>query len=320
LGSVDDYLGPADERFFGAGYRRSEHDLHAVTVRQDLADGTVAVRYPADWSRKKAGIDLRPHLSTVDGLVVAAQLTDALLTSRLGLSSADRTAIDLTKVVIRAGTQPDEDLGSLPVTAAVRRSATADDGRATTVVDVSVGRMRLRCTAVHPVWAPASDPGVRAVPEVLGDPAGRFWGEGFRASRQAIRDVVVDLDRLHATAGLTTAVLPETVGQGLGGRPARVTLVDAFVSSLQGFQIMLYELDGLSRAESNTLWMQQTTLTLDPERRDARDLTVDITGSELLELPNGTWRNLTFDATTGPVRQRSVFAHNLPTRAAALSR
>ena len=82
----------------------------------------------------------------------------------------------------------------------------------------------------------------------------------------------------------------------------------------------LYELDGLNRAESNTLWMQQTTLTLDPERRDARDLTVDITSSELLALANGTWRNLTFDAVTGPVRQRSVFAHNLPTGATALSR
>ncbi|GIG21699.1 hypothetical protein Cch01nite_24230 [Cellulomonas chitinilytica] len=320
FGSVDDYLGPADERFFGAGYRRSELDLSDVEVGPDTAEGTLAVGYPSDWSRKKVGIDLRPHLSTVDGLLVAVQLTDALLTNRLGLSQAGRAAVELTKIVVQAGTEPDEDLGALPVRAAVRRSTTDDDGRSSTVVDVSVGRMRLRCHVAHPAAAPGADAGSRTVLDVLGDPARRFWGEGYRASRQAIRDVVVDVARLHATADLTTATLPATVDEGLGGRPDPVTVVDAFVSSLQVFQILLYELDGLSRAESNTLWMQQTTLTLDPERRDARDLTVDITASELIELANGTWRNLTFDAVTGPVRQRSVFAHHLPVGAAALSR
>lgn len=318
FGSVDDYLGPADERFFGAGYRRSEIDLHGIEVGPDGAAGTLAVGYPSDWSRKKVGIDLRPHLSTVDGILVAVQLTDALLTSRLGLSAAERTVVALTRVVVRAGTAPDEDLGSLPVQATVRRSTLLDDGRAATAVDVSVGRMSLRCDVTHPVATRDPAPDGRAVPDVLGDPARRFWGEGYRASRQAVRDVEIDLTDLHATATVSTAALPTIVDQGLGGRPGPVTLVDAFVSSLQVFQILLYELDGLSRSESNTLWMQQTALTLDPQRRDARDLTVDITASDLLELPTGTWRNLTFDAVTGPVRQRSVFAHNLPV--AALSR
>ncbi|GAA1867687.1 AvrD family protein [Myceligenerans crystallogenes] len=319
LSSIDDYLGPAAQRFFGAGYRRSEIDLDDVRTGTDHAAGTLSVRYPQDWSRKKTGVDLRPHLSTIDGLLVAAQLADALLTQKFGFTGADRAGIDLTKVVIQAGTEPDEVLAAVPVSAGLRRTTEDGTGRATSMVDVTVGRMRLRCHTSHRIARPRADAGTRPVPEVLGDPRTRFWGEGYRASRQSIDDVVADLSSLTATARLTTDELPGTLVHGLGGRPDRVTLVDAFVSSLQVFQVMLYELDGLSRAESNTLWMQQTTLTRVPGDRASHDVRVGITSSELLELGDTTWRNLTFESTAGPVRQRSVFAHNLPAGAPVLA-
>ncbi|MBL0888363.1 AvrD family protein [Myceligenerans indicum] len=317
--SVDDYLGPAEGRFFGAGYRRSELDLSGTAARHDGVTGQLSVTYPQDWSRKKVGVDLRPHLSTVDGLVVAAQLTEALLTLRHGLTPSQRTRMRLVKVTIQAGTEPDEDLGALPVAAELKRT-TAQDGSAVSVVNCTVGRMRLRCRVTHPSSPVQETTSARPVPDVLGDPGRRYWGEGYRSGHQSVLNVTADVTNLRATADISTTGIAGDVDLGLGGPPDPVTFIDEFVSALQAFQILLYELDGLSRSESNTLWMQQTTLTYDPDSsQDPGGLSVEVVESDLLELPNGTWRNLTFEAQGGSVRQRSVFAHNLPVNAPALT-
>ncbi|MGH8968103.1 MAG: AvrD family protein, partial [Actinomycetes bacterium] len=76
--SIDDYLGPAQTRFFGHGYRRAQYRVADVTsTPADYADpgvrATVTIDYPLDWSVKETDVDLRPHLSTVDMLVLGVQ-------------------------------------------------------------------------------------------------------------------------------------------------------------------------------------------------------------------------------------------------------
>ena len=75
--SIDDYLGPAAGRFFGSGYRRVAYRLHGTDTTQHAAGerlrATAEIAYPTDWSKKATATALKPHLSTIDALIVGAE-------------------------------------------------------------------------------------------------------------------------------------------------------------------------------------------------------------------------------------------------------
>lgn len=315
LADIDDYLGPGDSRFFGSGYRRAEYQLGPVRNEDDALRSNVAISYPSNWSTKKAGTDLRPHLSTVDTMILGAEFTERLLATVLGLSSDQRAAATVRKIVIQAGTQPEESLDCVQVEAQIAKSSQSDNGSTETTTRVQIGQMRTRLVVSHEANAgsPAPQGESADIGRALAPAQSRYWGSGFRFGRQTISPVHADIGKLTASGGLSIAPLPESIASGLGGRPEGPTPVDAFVTVLQLAQVLLYEMDNIPRADSNTLWMQQAILEVDdnaaPENREAR---VEITDSRLIELPDGRWRNVNFTGSAGRFGLRCVFAHRLP--------
>ena len=325
LASVDDHLGPAEQRFFGRGFRRVGYDIGATHLARTAAGtllvrSSVGVHYPADWSKKAAGTDLRPHFSTVDGIVIAAQLAEACLSG----TGADLRDAWLRKVRITAGANPQEDLGRLPAEATLRRTdpVPQDSSRAVSVVDCAVGTMRLRCEVEH-AHAPAP---ARPVPEerthpgldaLLGPAANRYFGVGFTSRRQYVRDVEVDHRTLSAVATLTVAQedgAPVPTAGLEGAHQPSASVIDAFVTALQLAQIMLYDLDGMRRQDSDTLWMRQTTLTASRPDRPAEGIPVStrLDDPGLLRMGGDTWRTLDVVAELAGLHVRSALAHRLP--------
>ncbi|MFF8677681.1 AvrD family protein [Streptomyces sp. NPDC015237] len=323
LSSVDDRLGPAEQRFFGRGFRRVAYDIGEVHLGRGedgavRARTTVGVRYPADWSRKAVGTDLRPHFSTVDGIVVAAQLAEACL----GTDGTDLREAWLRKVRLMAGARPQEELTGLPAEAKwIRTDPVAGHAeRVVSVVDCAVGTMRVRCEVEHspaagrPLgdgWTPAG------LDTLLGPAADRYFGVGFTTRRQHVRDVEADHDELRAEARLTLghedgATVPRAGIEG-AYQPS-VSVIDAFVTALQLAQIMLYDLDDMRRQDSDTLWMRQTTLTAARPDRPAADIPVStrLADPGLLRMSGGTWRTLDVIAELGGINVRSALAHRLP--------
>ncbi len=317
LPTVSDYLGAPEGRFFGAGYRRANYRFAPLTVTADGVGTTVSIDYPSDWSRKKVGHDLRPHLSTVDVMVFAARLGEAVLAAHLGLTAEQRSRSWIKRVVIQAGAKPEEHLEQLPVTAALRREEYELLGWKTASVDCRAGQMRVRLTIAHPKPTPAIDaPGAGDIDAILGDGEMRYWGDGFRNESQRVETVVADLDKLTCTARVVVEPTPRDGWLGLEdaeGFP--VSLVDAFVSHVQLAQVLLYELDDVARSDSNTLWMQQTSIERDyaAERTAGpASMEVGVTKTNLLQVNGGQWRDLTFTGRVGGLIQRSTFAHRLP--------
>ncbi|MEV6168051.1 AvrD family protein [Streptomyces sp. NPDC051954] len=322
VASVDDHLGPAEQRFFGRGFRRVGYDIGELRLTRG-ADGTgraassVGVSYPADWSKKAAGTDLRPHFSTVDGLVVAAQLAEACLAGLV----ADLRDGWLRRVRMTAGTSPQEELDRLPAEATLRRTdpLVGEPGRAVSLVDCTIGTMRVRCEIVHalPTGTAQDARTYSGLDALLGPAADRYFGTGFTTRRQLVRDVAVDHRALRADAALTVghedgAAVPAS---GLeGAHQPSVSMIDAFVTALQLAQIMLYDLDGMRRQDSNTLWMRQTTLTASrPDRpTEAIPVTTRLDEPGLLHMGGGTWRTLDVVAELAGLQVRSAVAHQLP--------
>jgi hypothetical protein len=322
VASIDDHLGPSEQRFFGRGFRRVGYDVGELRLTCG-ADGTVraassvGVSYPADWSKKSAGTDLLPHFSTVDGLVVAAQLAEACLA---GLVPDLRDGW-LRTVRITAGTSPQEDLARLPAEATLRRTdpLAGEPGRAVSLVDCTVGTMRMRCEVVHalPTGTVRNVGTYAGLDALLGPATDRYFGTGFTTRRQFIREVAVDQRALSADAVLTVVhedgVVVPTAGLEGAHQPS-VSMIDAFVTALQLAQIMLYDLDGMRRQDSNTLWMRQTTLTASrPDRPMAAvPVTTRLDEPGLLRMDGGTWRTLDVVAELAGLRVRSAVAHQLP--------
>jgi hypothetical protein len=278
------------------------------------------VDYPADWSRKRDA-DLRPHLSTVDMLMLGVQLSEAHLAHAYGLDDDMRGGMWLRKVSLRAGSTPQEDLLDLEGSARLRetRPASGSDGGFVSVYECAVGVMRARCEIAHPIArTDISETKYESLDDVLGDPAARYYGDGFKAQQHRIEGVHVDMSDLRSSASVGIDQL------GSGGMPSEGTegryqpslsLLDCFVVNLQLVQVMMYELDSVNRKDSNTLWMLRTTLETDRPHRpygDAVPARAAITGKHLLPLRGGTWRNVDVRGDCGGVSLRSSFAHELP--------
>ncbi|MGW2701234.1 AvrD family protein [Streptomyces sp. NPDC001340] len=329
LDSVDDYLGPGEKRFFGSGFRRVTYRYDKVEVtrrgdgRAELA-GRLDVAYPADWSTKAKRGDLRPHLSTVDGVITAVHLSEATLTHALGLGPESRRAARVLQVRIKAGTEPDEELAGLPVHTTLLGSAPAADrdGEAVSRLQTLAGTMRVRTELRHPeatCGAAAPAQLTYASPEELLGPADRqYYGTGFAARTQSVNKVAVNVGEARADAVVDVAQEPGSVlaTEGTEGlyQPF-VGLVDTFVTSLQLGQILLYETDGISRGTSNTLWMRTTVLTAGVEPESIRyetPLSVRLENSELLQRDNETWRAADIVGSLAGNTVRCSVAHRLP--------
>ncbi|POX64077.1 hypothetical protein C3492_06715 [Streptomyces sp. Ru62] len=333
LTSIDDYLGPSETRFFSRGYQRAGYRVRDVVVTPaDAPDAgaraTVDVTYPADWSRKKDGTDLRPHLSTVDALVLGVQLAELHLAHGYGLDGAARTRMRLRKVVLRAGGAPQEELTDIPLAARLVRTEElpGPSARHLSVHDCTVGNLRVRCEIEHGIATrTVEEARHESLEKALGPGTERFWGEGFKNRRHLIRDVRVDLEALAARADVHFAPEPDAGREGIeGDTQPSVSLIDAFVVNLQLVQVLMYELDSISRAESNTLWMMQTVLEAPedgfpvPDRPHAPVVAeAALTGKRLLPLRGGIWRSVEIKAGLAGVRLRCGFAHELPAQAAA---
>ena len=340
LDSIDDYLGPGETRFFANGYRRVGQRLTDLAFEETGGmpglRATASVHYPADWSKKRDGVHLPPHLSTIDALVFGARLAELQLAAAHGLGPRHRAALWLRRVDIRAGSAPvEEGFDALPASASLvgtRPSAdSASPGQTssgqTSTVDCRVGPMKVRLEvehgaehgAEHQTYATDDRPAPRepgpASPEES-DPSP--FQDGYRSRRQSVTGIEVAPDSRSSTASvlITTAGADGADATGLeAAYQPSVSMIDAFVVALQLGQTMLYELDQVARSQSNTLWMRRTVLESAAPRRSLNrplDVTARLEQDLLVEARSGVWRTADIVSTCAGVHVKCAVTHRIP--------
>ncbi|MFI0264771.1 AvrD family protein [Streptomyces sp. NPDC017056] len=105
-------------------------------------------------------------------------------------------------------------------------------------------------------------------------------------------------------------------GAGLDGELLEsISMIDAFVAALQLGQVLLYELDGLTRAQSNTLWMRSTHITRAGASRPwhgSEPITTSLQAAKALPTAAGeTWRTADVVSAVGDLTVRCAVAHRL---------
>jgi len=323
--SIDDCLGPADTRFFATGFRRTEHDVRDVTVSAGEAPrpgsrARVGIRYPTDWSTKQGRTDLRPHLSTIDMLLLSAQLSEIHLAYAHGLDSGQRRMSWLRKMSFRAGRTPQDDLQGMTGLAVPAGTEPMPDasGMRVSSYECAVGVMRAVCEIVHPVGvATAGEAAYQSVDEALGFAGTRYFGDGFKSKRQVIEEVIANMNELSASARVHIQPVAEIAvpTQGLeGGFQPALSLLDGLVVGSQLAQVLMYGLDALPRERSGTLWMIRAVLeSAGPGRPCAGPVPARsrITRTQLLPLRGGTWRKIHFTSDCGGITAGVSCAHEI---------
>lgn len=331
-GSIDEILGDRSTRFFAEGYRKITRSVTEVALDANGARATASLRYPIDWSRK-GSIDLRPHLSTIDALVLAVGLAEAHLAVVAGLDTEQRGRAWLRAFTMKAGRNPHEDLTSFPVE--VQRSrrdpAPAVGAGVVSAYDCVVGAIKVRLEVEH-------EPGRRAdarftagehrfadLAQALGGGPGRYL-ERSVGSTHRLSEVTVAPGHISAVVDVTAAQHVDFDGLGVAHlaptgfaaayEPA-ISAVDCLVCMAQLAQTVLYSLDRVDRRESETLWMRTVWFEATRPARPTDEpfiALLEITKSRLLTHDGGLWRTADVAGDFHGLRVGSSLAHRLPAR------
>ncbi|MEU3794765.1 AvrD family protein [Streptomyces fructofermentans] len=314
--SIDDFLGPRDGRFLGEGFKRVDHSLTDLTISpgaQGAAgiEATAHLAVPGAWSRK-GGQQQKPHLSSIDVMIFAAQLT--------GLYAAHTCALgpdalfEVRSVDMKAGPSPDEEgLDEFPVSGRLAAAETGG-GSWSTTLECRVGSLSARLHAVHSAGRPPT--GTRRAYHLAQELPGPWndqpYGVPHSARRQLLTGVNVTgdgADGLQASARV--ALVPD--GAEAARDHTQATMIDAFVAAMQLGQVLLYTLDGVDREGSNNLWMRRTRVTAGagaPARGDD-EVTARLGQARVLPSDSGTWRSAELSGTLHGVQARASVVHLL---------
>ncbi|MEV0297229.1 AvrD family protein [Nocardia sp. NPDC050710] len=322
--SYDEPLGPRSDRYFGEGYKKVCPELSQLRISRSTQpgtehSGTARLNYPAAWSRKKHG-ELVPHVSSVDTIMLATSLCDAALTHARDLSAAEASRMWVRQATVRAGAHPHEDLERIPVTASITATTDTEDDESETSFKFQVGNLTGALTMVHPTGAGAMTvPGTDRI-ENLGDiygPAPHYYLNGVKDHTLTAADLTVDTSATRITG--RQQVRTGVEGGYVGAESAywnSVSPIDAVVGAAQLSQILLYQMDGLNRTSSNTLWMRKLEFVTDGPSRpsdESFDGTVEIRRTSVIDRGGQRWRSADllikeFQGVTGSC----LLAHQLP--------
>jgi hypothetical protein len=261
--SVEDILGPANARYFGAGYRRVTHSIQTLDVDETSAAVVLqaigTAKYPGDWSLDAAGQPRRIHLSSFDAIALTAAAMRAAAPSNTR-AQALRSGV-VRRVQVKAPARVVSATESIDV--AVESTERSPDGSMR--VTSRVGGFAVEVT-------------------VMGDDNGH----------------PVDL-QLHddgQSAGIGSGKVVRTAGEihtvhELAVVPTALTCVEELAMFGQLSQVAVYAEKGLNRRSVPNLWLRRLTLNrsaippthpVESRTRITRDRLLRVGGEDVIDL------------------------------------
>ncbi len=281
---LEDLLGPADGRYFGAGHRKVTYGVAGARgADADRVDVVGRVDYPSDWSLNSDGTPRLPHLSSVDAVVFAALAAKTLL----GQLSSDVESTWIRGVELRGGAAPWLDLLRIPISMTVDHPDGFDPSLP---VRAQIGNIRARL-----------DLGTRAGSSSDLDPGDSWSVYGMPANRISPKTTIEVLERdrgvLRAchefeASPVKFAACPSGIEAAYW--PA-MTIVDYLVTMGQLTQALVYEVSERGRGQMSNLWMR--TMRIDGVAQPETLPTQIITSTELrrdriIDRPSGRIHDL----------------------------
>jgi hypothetical protein len=191
--------------------------------------------------------------------------------------------------------------------------------RRRTIFDGRIGTFHVTCVVEHEPGAPTAAGGAyAAAADLLGDPALRYHGDAFKARSQHVEDVALDLR--HARVAASVTIIDGGAGrrpdQGFGAKyQPSVSMIDAVVGLAQMAQALIYALDGIERADSNTFWMRGLALQRETPVEPlglALPGSLQVTRTRHTRRGSADWGKRELEGRLAGIRVQTTVAHQLP--------
>jgi hypothetical protein len=323
--SIDDLLGDGRHRFFSHGYRSTNPRLRELRVAHGISESTLTARAGiaahGTWSLK-GDAEQTVHLGTTDVLVLACRMAEALLASRY--SPEILTTAYLESVTISGGGEPVEGaLGDLECRATLDRRSHGSPSVMRCSVASMTATLKVAHASVELGLASVQSPSEEAL---VGDSGTRLYGDLWAQRHVSLEDVQLEPELGTVGAQLSFDQPSQTQIAGRRGLEAAyaqsLCAIDYFVATLQLGQVLLYNFDAMDRAESNTMWMRKTRITLDRPNPAAAGgqrtaLTVRLQKNRLILKDSESWRCADIVGTFDCGEVVCSVAHRLPAHPAA---
>lgn len=317
--SIDELLGDGRHRFFSHGYKNTNPMLRELRISHTPAESQLTARaglaLSGGWSTKGTS-QQTPHLGTTDVMVLGARMSEAMLASRHSPGLLPGAYVQ--SVTVSGGQTPVEgSLEDLECSA----SLTPDAGGQGSTVRCRVVSMAAEVRVAHAdaglCLASIASPSEEAL---VGPGSSRLYGDLW--SRRQVTLESVRLSPLESVASARLSFVEEQVqGVRQGMESAHVgepSPLEYFVASLQLGQVLLYELDRVTRASSSTLWMRKTRITITPRPltglppRFEAVLNVRLKNPRIVEKAGEKWRCADVVGSTPQAEVVCSVAHRIP--------
>lgn len=301
--SIDEQLGAAHSRYFGAGFSNVQHTLDPMFVAEYEGNFRVRVSYPDEWSIK--GTNSPPaHLSSIDAMVIAARMVENWAEGN-GLVSHLQYGW-LSRCELKPGPSAVEVSAELPATLTLESKRSLRE---------SVDELCFSClidsfTVLLRVHLPRSVTDVTA--EALG---ASYFATGYQEAQRKLERVTL-LGGGHAECTVSIECQSEQPASGLEAEHGTaVSFVDATLIAAQIGQVLIYDLDQMHRDETETLWLRRATFERSkPPEAEHFSGTADVRLAKTNRIARGTkvWRSADFTAQINDVHVRYSLVHELP--------
>lgn len=314
--NIDDILGPAEQRYFGEGYKRTQYECN-INYGEDVAQGLVSVAYQTDWSQKKAQ-SRRPHLSTIDAFLIAGRVSCGLIKRHYQLSKTQSSQAWIRYVSIKAGAEALEDLDAVQLSAQLLDTNRSQESLFGTLTRVKtmLDSMEIEIIIDHEADVEKS----RSAEFIMDDD--EYFTSDFRLRHCHLANNTF-CDSLYAVSSDLLFQYPSKSSSGaMGQYPNALMISDWLTCFAQLSQLVMYRLDNLDRNETHNLWMRSVTVTtpypIIPRRKHT--LTLRSMKNFLVHKKDATWRLATVDGSVSGHPEFNLTAklcHQLPQGAPA---
>ncbi|WP_338883649.1 AvrD family protein [Xenorhabdus sp. TH1] len=286
---IDEFLGVRNSRYFGDGYLRTNQSV----INFRLLEGADHLRFictgqvflPDVWSQKGKNHQT-PHLSTIDVIELSIECLRQLLANTLQNNIIRNGSIRTLSII--AGNKPVEtSLDNIEISGKATK-----DSNGNYVLELAIANMMLEIVYVSTTNAglPVLSPGKQPV---------------------EVSSVMIHSDDEESTASAIVTPLAVCTNETW-------SVSSCFAASLQLGQTLLYNLDKVDRAKSNTLWMKRTTITFSQELSRSTQLSQPIfTKLENVKKytkADGDWRRADIVSVICNAKIVCSVTHRLPTK------
>lgn len=325
LNSVDDILGPREQRFFGKGFQKVNHLIKDIEIINNddgkgLVKAKATILYPSNWSKKSDDVELEPHVSTIDAFVLSVQLNEIYLINKFQLNEQQRKKMWIRRIVMKAGSTPQEDLHEFLIHTKHISTKIASEilcGNIS-IFESQIGTIKVRCEIAHELEEENNNSTFfKSTDEVLGPGGNRYYGDGYKIPQQIINNVTIDTQNLSVNALIKIENIENEnlIQEGIEAHYRPVfSMVDCIVTIAQMAQALIYKMDNIDRTKSNTLWMRKVIIESNSPYQPLDDFiaSTHILGSKLLDIKGSYWRTSDMVCECQGIQANYSIAHELP--------